>query len=112
MHELWVVQHSWLIPLLPLLGAAACGLFGAKWLKGNSHWPIWIGVGISAILSFTLLFQMLGLAHREGKKEPLSTNKVFYNWIEVGNPNAQFADDHPQQFTPSGHFLAEAAFFF
>ena len=55
----FVIRHSYLIPLLPLLGAAAAGLFGARYLKNNSHWPIWIGVGASALLSFVLLFGML-----------------------------------------------------
>jgi len=59
----FVIRHSYLIPLLPLLGAAVAGFFGARYLKGNSHWPIWIGVGSSAVLSFTLLFGMLGRWH-------------------------------------------------
>ena len=54
------VGWSYLIPLLPLIGAVISGFLGAKWLKGKSHWPIWIGVGISAVLSLTLLFGMLG----------------------------------------------------
>jgi NADH-quinone oxidoreductase subunit L len=59
----FVIHHSYLIPLLPLLGAAVAGFFGARYLKGNSHWPIWIGVGGSAVLSFTLLFGMLARWH-------------------------------------------------
>ena len=56
----FVVDYSWLIPLLPLIGACVSGFLGAKFLKGQSHWPIWIGVGASAALSLTLLFGMLG----------------------------------------------------
>src|SRR6478672_3480239 len=56
----FVIQNSWLIPLLPLIGAIIAGFFGVRYLRGNSHWPIWIGVGISAVLSLTLLFGMLG----------------------------------------------------
>src|SRR6476646_10687996 len=59
----FVIRHSYLIPLLPLLGAAVAGFFGARYLKQNSHWPIWLGVGGSAVLSFTLLFGMLGRWH-------------------------------------------------
>src|SRR5437762_6733640 len=59
----FVIHYSYLIPLLPLLGAAAAGFFGARYLKGNSHWPIWIGVGGSAVLSFVLLFGMLARWH-------------------------------------------------
>ena len=56
----FVIQHSYLIPLLPLIGAAAAGFFGARYLRQNSHWPIWLGVGASAVLSIALLFGMLG----------------------------------------------------
>src|SRR5688572_29746584 len=61
MDHLFPVQHAYLIPLLPLIGAAIAGFFGARWLRGRSHWPIWLGVGASAILSIALLFGMLGL---------------------------------------------------
>src|SRR5579871_1814796 len=98
MNELWVIRHSYLIPLMPLIGAAIAGFFGAKWLKGQSHWPIWLGVGFSAVMAFILLFQMLGLAHeRHSSEEPLGRNKHFYNWIEAGNPNAVSTDGNPQQ---------------
>src|SRR3712207_2242924 len=56
----FVIEHSYLIPLLPLIGAAAAGFFGARHLRHNSHWPIWIGVGASAVLSIVLLLGMLG----------------------------------------------------
>src|SRR3954464_9042891 len=61
MEHLWQVQYSFLIPLLPLAGAIIAGFLGARFLKQHSHWPIWIGVGISAIISITLLFSTLGL---------------------------------------------------
>jgi NADH-quinone oxidoreductase subunit L len=68
----FVIRHSYLIPLLPLLGAAVAGFFGARYLKGNSHWPIWIGVGGSAVLSFALLFGMLAQSHPQHEgSEPI-----------------------------------------
>src|SRR5689334_14797815 len=67
MSDLFPVHYAILIPLLPLLGALVAGFFGVKFLKGNSHWPIWIGVGISAVLSLILLFGTLGLAHKAGE---------------------------------------------
>ena len=51
-----LVHYSWLIPLLPLLGAAIAGFGGAKFLRGQSHWPIWLGVGGSAVISLVILF--------------------------------------------------------
>ena len=59
----FVLNHSYLIPLLPLLAAVVIGLFGAKILRGASHWPIWLSVGGAAVLSFTLLFSMLGMMY-------------------------------------------------
>ena len=61
----FVIQHSYLIPLLPLAGAVIAGFFGARWLKGQSHWPIWLGVGVSAVLSIALLFGMIGRVSAE-----------------------------------------------
>src|SRR2546421_10774762 len=111
MEQLFAIKYSWLIPLLPLVGAAVSGFLGARWLKGNSHWPIWIGVGCSAILSFTLLFGMLGLWHAGAERSAapghpaaaLAYNKVLFDWITAGNP----ANKPGDQF-----FNSQAAFFF
>ena len=125
MEDLFAIKHSYLIPLLPLLGACISGFFGARWLKGNSHWPIWIGVGCSAILSFALLFGMLGHmpGHHDGadaahagaehsaapdsaettETSTLGTNKTFFTWITAGNP-----DNKPHDKL----FNAEAGFWF
>src|SRR5205814_7528480 len=104
MHELkdiFPVHYSWLIPLAPLMGAIISGFFGAKWLKQNSHWPIWIGVGLSALLSLCLITQMwpMALGHSAqnhmhigsafGSEVPsnpraLSYSQDWYTWIEAG----------------------------
>jgi len=79
-----VIEYSYLIPLLPLLGAVLAGFFGKTVLKGNSHWPIWIGVAGAAVLSFLILFGMVGEVGRAGEAfKPIS--KTFYTWIESGN---------------------------
>src|SRR4051812_24368348 len=62
MDHLFPVQYSFLIPLLPLVGAAIAGFFGARWLKQQSHWPIWLGVGAAAVLSIWLLVGTVGVA--------------------------------------------------
>ncbi|HSU67416.1 MAG TPA: proton-conducting transporter membrane subunit, partial [Tepidisphaeraceae bacterium] len=102
MDQLFAVKYSYLIPLLPLIGACLSGLLGAKWLKQQSHWPIWLGVGASAILSLSLLFGMLhhsgegpvlhlpGEPATEAKGEEghksLSVTNIWYEWAKVGNP--------------------------
>ena len=108
------IQHAYLIPLLPLIGAAIAGFCGAKWLKGLSHLPIWAGVGCSAILSLWILFTMVGLTpahhshdeaaaehhevasaeHGEHAGEPgglgnLAVSVKWFDWISVGKFNAE-----------------------
>jgi NADH-quinone oxidoreductase subunit L len=116
MQDLWQIQYSFLIPLLPLIGACVAGFFGAKWLKGQSHWPIWLGVGASAVISITLLVAMLGKAHHaeagestaaahatatEGQAAEvashatataptLSAVKNYFSWISIGKFNANW----------------------
>jgi NADH-quinone oxidoreductase subunit L len=82
MNELFAVKYSFLIPLLPLLGAAISGFFGAKILRQKSHWPIWLGVGASAIISLSLLFHMLSMWR--GGEEHLWVVKDWYTWIDAG----------------------------
>src|SRR4051812_16046206 len=108
MTELFSIKYCWLIPLLPLIGAIVSGFFGAKWLKGSSHWPIWLGVGASAVMSIALLFGMLGLEKHEApegastaahgntehgvKMDTRSTPERYpsaprqlFTWLEAGN---------------------------
>src|SRR5688572_116514 len=104
----FVVEHSYLIPLLPLLGAAAAGFFGARWLKGRSHWPIWVGVGCSAVLSLVLLFGMSGAvsklqaeheaaaAQSTGRAE---AEKAGVHYTQITSPSEPYMrggiDEHP-----------------
>jgi NADH-quinone oxidoreductase subunit L len=94
----FVIEHSYLIPLLPLIGAAAAGFFGARHLRHNSHWPIWIGVGASAVLSIVLLLGMLSRwdphAHGDGHGDAGA---------------AGTAATAPAHETPAGHVATEHA---
>src|SRR4051812_14506390 len=82
------VEYSFLIPLMPLLGAVISGFFGAKWLKGNSHWPIWIGVGVSAFLSIGLLVATVSEVENRGHGG-IGENSHWFNWITAGRFNAE-----------------------
>jgi len=120
MQDLFAVKYSYLIPLLPLIGAAVSGFFGAKWLKQQSHWPIWLGVGASAVLSFALLLGMFQNwdkgevvlrpdasspeATREGHLS-LSVTSHWYEWARAGEQTVIRPGDSPTLFT------AEAAAF-
>src|SRR5271156_2910472 len=93
MNDLFAVKHAILIPLLPMLGAVVSGFFGARWLKEKSHWPIWIGVGISALLSIWLL---LGTWGQMASPEQMHNNACdwrvlpyattnYWTWIRAGS---------------------------
>ena len=53
-HSPWnssfAIQYSYLIPLLPLIGAAIAGFLCTGPRKTLAHWPIWLGVGASAAI--------------------------------------------------------------
>src|SRR4051812_42756127 len=98
MSDLFAVKFSYLIPLLPLAGALVSGFFGAKWLKQRSHWPIWLGVGVSAAISISLLVGMLRLHPAPGAE--LFTVKHWFTWIDAGAGNLHFVADAGFLFDP------------
>ena len=85
----FVIDYSYLIPLLPLLGAVIAGFLGNRFLRGRAHWPIWIGVGCSFLLSFVLLVGMVSAARAAGTTAagaaPVGQAKDFYTWIAAGS---------------------------
>ena len=92
----FALDHSYLIPGLPLLAAVLVGLFGKRVLRGQSHWLIWLGVGASAVMAFMILFGMfrpgfpttqqhLGFAHWSSGPWYDST---WFTWITAGNANS------------------------
>src|SRR3954465_6204670 len=83
-------DHCYLIPLFPLIGAVISGFFGAKWLKGQSHWPIWIGVGLSALMSIGLLLAAINDVHAgHTGHDGLGKVSHWFNWINAGRFSAE-----------------------
>src|SRR5688500_8508650 len=82
----FVIDHSYLIPLLPLIAAVVAGFFGSQYLKDRSHWPVWIAVGIAAVLSLVLLFGMLG--HVGHEEKPFFEHATWFTWMETGTGGA------------------------
>jgi NADH-quinone oxidoreductase subunit L len=75
----------WLIPFIPLLGAAINGLFGKR-LPKNVIGIIAAGsIGISFLISLRLFFAMLGLGESE-----LPVLRDYFAWIQAGQFQAQF----------------------
>jgi NADH-quinone oxidoreductase subunit L len=81
-----VLTYLWIIPLLPLLGAAANGIFGGRWTKRV--------ISAVALASTTLSFLLALEAMREFFT--LSPNqipwiKTYFTWISAGGFQADFA---------------------
>jgi len=78
-----ILEYLWIIPLLPLLGSATNGLFGAKW--PNKY------VNIAAIGSTGLSFLFALEAVREFfDSGQVLFRKEFFTWIAAGNFRAGF----------------------
>jgi hypothetical protein len=81
-----VLNYLWIIPLLPLLGAATNGIFGARWPKNT--------ISAVALASTTLAFLAALEAVREFFSLPsdqVPFTKSFFTWISAGGFQADFA---------------------
>lgn len=81
-----ILEHLWILPLLPLLGAIANGVFGARWPKSATT-----GVALTAT---TVLFLCALEAVREFFTLPadsLPWVKSYFTWIAAGGFRADFA---------------------
>jgi NADH-quinone oxidoreductase subunit L len=81
-----VLNYLWILPLLPLLGAAANGIFGRGWTKG-----VVTGVALS---STTLAFLAALELVREFVAVPpdrIPLTKSYFTWISAGRFRADFA---------------------
>src|ERR1041384_2861865 len=70
-------NNAWLIPALPLLACVIIAVFG-KWLKGAAHWPAWVAMIGSCILSILLL---VGLSQDTIKP----FEQILFTWFSVGS---------------------------
>jgi NADH-quinone oxidoreductase subunit L len=81
-----VLDYLWIIPLLPLVGAAVNGLFGGRWPKS--------AVSAVALSSTTLSFLAAVEAVREFlmlRADQIPWTKTYFTWISAGGFQADFA---------------------
>jgi NADH-quinone oxidoreductase subunit L len=78
-----ILEYLWIIPLLPLLGAATNGFLGAKW--PNKYVNI-VAIG-SPGLSFLLALEAVREFFDSGQ---VLFRKEFFTWIAAGNFRAGF----------------------
>jgi NADH-quinone oxidoreductase subunit L len=78
-----ILENLWIIPLLPLLGSAINGLFGAKWSKAIVNSVALGSTGVSFLCALEAVREFLA-----GGSQPF--RKEFFDWIVAGNFRAGF----------------------
>jgi NADH-quinone oxidoreductase subunit L len=81
-----MLEYLWIIPLLPLLGSAVNGLFGAKWPNKIVNLVAIGSTGLSflgALKAVREFFDYFAQNHQ-------SFHKEFFTWIAAGNFRAGF----------------------
>jgi NADH-quinone oxidoreductase subunit L len=78
-----MLEFLWIVPLLPLLGAAINGLFGAKWPNKTVNW---VALGSTGV-SFACALEAVREFFESGQA---LFHKEFFTWITAGNFRAGF----------------------
>ena len=81
-----ILEHLWIIPLLPLLGAAINGFFGAKWPNKFVNTVALCSTGLSFICALEAVREFLAYFEQTGH----AFRKEFFDWIVAGNFRAGF----------------------
>ncbi len=80
-----ILDYLWVIPLLPLLGSAVNGLFGAKWPNKIVTWVAISSTGLSFLCALEAVREFLQLS-----PEQIPWVKQYFTWITAGNFRAGF----------------------
>jgi NADH-quinone oxidoreductase subunit L len=110
MTDLFPVQHAWLIPLLPLIAAAVVALLGARLLKGQSHWPVWLGLAASAALSIWMLFAVVSRGQIDTERVFATSQKALHGVSGQANEFKLTLHQHFYTWFQAGTFKADIAF--
>ncbi len=78
-----ILEHLWIIPLLPLLGSAINGLLGWKWPNKIVHSVALGSTGLSFACAVEAVREFLANGQQTFRKE-------FFDWIVAGNFRAGF----------------------
>src|SRR3989441_9262100 len=80
-----ILDHLWIIPLLPLLGSAINGLFGAKWPNRIVTWVAISSTGLSFLGALETLREFFLLSSAQ-----IPWVKQYFTWMTAGNFRAGF----------------------
>ena len=81
-----VLTYLWILPLLPLAGAAANGVFGRRWPKN-----LVTGVALSSTTLAFFSALELGREFITLPPDRLPWTKSYFTWITAGGFRADFA---------------------
>jgi NADH-quinone oxidoreductase subunit L len=81
-----VLTYLWIIPLLPLLGAAANGIFGARWPKNVTTAIALSSTALSFFAALEAVREFFMLS-----PDQIPYVKTFFTWISAGGFQADFA---------------------
>ena len=81
-----MLEYLWIVPLLPLLGSAANGMFGAKWPNKIVNW---VAIG-STGLSFLAALEAVREFFDYFAENHHAFQKAFFTWIAADNFRAGF----------------------
>ena len=81
-----VLEHLWLIPLLPLLGAAANGIFGRNWPRSATHGVALGATGLAFLATAELTREFMRLSPAE-----IPWVRSYFSWIDAGRLRVDFA---------------------
>ena len=80
-----ILEYLWIVPLLPLLGSAVNGLFGAKWPNKIVNWVALGSTGLSFLSALEAVREFLQLS-----PEQIPWVRQYFSWIAAGNFRAGF----------------------
>jgi len=81
-----ILEHLWIIPLLPLLGAAANGIFGVRWPRRAINAVALGSTGLSFLATLELVREFANLGPAQ-----IPWVQSYFTWIEAGRLRADFA---------------------
>ncbi len=81
-----ILEHLWIIPLLPLLGAAANGLFGGRWPRRAVNAVALGSTGLSFLATLEVVREFVHLGPAQ-----IPWVQSYFTWIDAGRLRADFA---------------------
>src|SRR5438309_9291508 len=81
-----ILEHLWIIPLLPLLGAAANGIFAVRWPRSAVNAIALGSTGLSFLAALEVAREFANLS-----ADQIPLIRSYFTWVEAGSLRADFA---------------------